>query len=147
MVPSSMKNLRILINSFGSSCPTYLYSTNNFVGRQVWEYDENAGTPEEREAQLVDFQKAREEWSENRKKGFHSCGDLFLRLQLKRESGIDLLGIPSVRIGENEEISYEAATTAVKKALRVNRAVQASDGHWPAENAGPLFFTPPLVTF
>ncbi|XP_057764021.1 dammarenediol II synthase-like [Salvia miltiorrhiza] len=123
----------------------YLYSTNNFVGRQIWEYDENAGTAEEREAQLVDFQKARDDWSENRKKGFHSCADLFLRLQLKRESGIDLLGIPPVRIGENEEISYEAATTAVKKALRVNRAVQASDGHWPAENAGPLFFTPPLL--
>ncbi|KAG6407208.1 hypothetical protein SASPL_130192 [Salvia splendens] len=82
---------------------------------------------------------------EREQKGFHSCGDLFLRLQQKRESGIDLLGIPPVRIGENEEISYEAATTAVKKALRVNRAVQASNGHWPAENAGPLFFTPPLL--
>lgn len=123
----------------------YLYSTNNFVGRQIWEYDENAGTPEEREAQRRDFQQARDDWTEGRKKGFHSCGDLFLRLQLKRESGIDLYGIPPVRIGENEEISYEAATTAVKKAVRVNRSIQASDGHWPAENAGPMFFTPPLV--
>lgn len=65
--------------------------------------------------------------------------------QLKRESGIDLLSIPPVRVGEKEEVTYEAATIAVKKALRLNRAVQASDGHWPAENAGPMFFTPPLV--
>nr|WDS97776.1 dammarenediol synthase [Bupleurum chinense] len=33
----------------------------------------------------------------------------------------------------------------VKKALRLNRAIQAHDGHWPAENAGPLLYTPPLI--
>lgn len=68
-------------------------------------------------------------------------------LQLKKEnSHIDVLGIPPVRVGENEEVTYEAATIAVKKALRLNRAIQAKDGHWPAENAGPMFFTPPLVS-
>lgn len=66
-------------------------------------------------------------------------------MQLKKESGIDLLSIGPVRVGEKEEISYEKATVAVKKALRLNMAIQARDGHWPAENAGPLFFTPPLV--
>ncbi|CAA0823721.1 Beta-amyrin synthase, partial [Striga hermonthica] len=119
----------------------YLYSTNNFVGRQIWEYEPNEGTPDEREA----FRKAREQFDENRKKGFHSCGDLFMRIQLKKESGIDLLGTPPVRIGEHETVTYETATAAVKKALRLNRALQASDGHWPAENAGPMFFTPPLI--
>ncbi|KAL3522942.1 hypothetical protein ACH5RR_015776 [Cinchona calisaya] len=120
----------------------YLYSTNNFVGRQIWEYDPNGGTPEERE----EFEKAREEFRNSRKKnGVRPCGDLLMRMQLKRENGIDLLSIPPVRLGENEEITYEAATTAVKKALRLNRAIQASDGHWPAENAGPMFFTPPLL--
>ncbi|GER32705.1 amyrin synthase [Striga asiatica] len=64
---------------------------------------------------------------------------------LKKESGIDLLGTPPVGVGENEPVTYETATAAVKKALRLNRAVQASDGHWPAENAGPMFFTPPLI--
>nr|ADM86392.1 putative beta-amyrin synthase [Bacopa monnieri] len=116
----------------------YLYSTNNFVGRQTWEYDPNGGTAEEREA----FEKARQEFNENRKKGVHCCADLFMRLQLKKESGIDLLQIPPVRVGEKEEITYETATVAVTKALRLNRAVQASDGHWSAEN---LFFTPPLI--
>lgn len=57
----------------------YLYSTNNFIGRQTWHYDpDDAGTTEERQA----FQMAREEFAENRKKGFHSCADLFMRMQV-----------------------------------------------------------------
>ncbi|CAA2984020.1 dammarenediol II synthase-like, partial [Olea europaea subsp. europaea] len=65
--------------------------------------------------------------------------------QLIKESGIDLLSIPPVRLDKNEEVTYEAATTAVKKALRLNLALQASDGHWPAENASPMILTPPLI--
>lgn len=52
-----------------------------------------------------------------------------------------------VRVANNEDVTFEAATKAVKKALRLNRAIQASDGHWPAENTGPMFFTPPLVIY
>ncbi|KAF5962148.1 hypothetical protein HYC85_003357 [Camellia sinensis] len=50
-----------------------------------------------------------------------------------------------MRLGEKEEVTCEAATTALRKAVRLNRAIQASDGHWAAENAGPMFFTPPLI--
>ncbi|KAK6911168.1 Squalene cyclase, N-terminal [Dillenia turbinata] len=53
--------------------------------------------------------------------------------------------IPQVKIGDGEEITYETATTAVRRAVHFFSALQASDGHWPAENAGPLFFLPPLV--
>ncbi|KAL8484664.1 hypothetical protein ACS0TY_027095 [Phlomoides rotata] len=119
----------------------YLYSTNNFVGRQIWEFHPNAGTPEEHQA----FNAAREEWKQNRMKGYRCSADLFMRIQLKKESGIDVLSIPAVRVGEKEEISYESATIAVKKALRLQRAIQASDGHWPAENSGPMFFAPLLI--
>ncbi|KAK2974078.1 hypothetical protein RJ640_015748 [Escallonia rubra] len=119
----------------------YLYSTNNFVGRQIWEFDPEAGTPEERE----EVEKAREYYQNNRRKGVHPCGDMLMRMQLIKESGIDVLGIPPVRLAEDEEVNYEAITTSVKKALRHNRAIQAHDGHWPAENAGPMFFTPPLI--
>ncbi|KAL8479832.1 hypothetical protein ACS0TY_026688 [Phlomoides rotata] len=120
----------------------YLYSTNNFVGRQIWEFHPNAGTPEEQEA----FNTARQEWKRNRIKGYRCSADLFMRIQLKKESGIDVLSIPAVRVGEDEEITYETATVSVRKAVRLNRAIQARDGHWPAENTGPMFFTPPLVT-
>lgn len=65
--------------------------------------------------------------------------------QFKKESGIDLPTMLPVRVGDEEEVMYEVATVAVRKALRLNRAIQASHGHWLAENAGPMFFTPPLV--
>nr|GMD08198.1 dammarenediol II synthase-like [Ipomoea batatas] len=118
----------------------YLYSTNNYVGRQIWEYDPNAGTPEERQA----VEKVREEFRTNRQSGFHVCGDLLMRMQMIKESGIDVLSISPIRLGEEEEVNYEAVTTAVRKAVRLNRALQARDGHWPAQNAGPMFYTPPL---
>ena len=47
---------------------------------------------------------------------------------------------------ENEEITYETATTAMRRAAHFFSAMQASDGHWPGENAGPLFLLPPLVS-
>lgn len=65
--------------------------------------------------------------------------------QLKKVNEIDLLSERPVRLGQGEEVTYETATIAVRKALQLNRAIQASDAHWPAENAGPMFFTPPLV--
>lgn len=40
----------------------YLYSTNNFVGRQIWEFDPNYGTQEERD----EIEKARREFWDNR---------------------------------------------------------------------------------
>ncbi|RVX10778.1 Beta-amyrin synthase [Vitis vinifera] len=63
---------------------------------------------------------------------------------LIKENQIDL-SIPPVRLGEKEEVTYEAVITAVRKVVRLNRAIQAKDGHWPAKNAGPLFFAPPLI--
>ncbi|CAL5346325.1 unnamed protein product [Camellia sinensis] len=52
----------------------------------------------------------------------------------KENKNIDL-SIPPMRVGEKEEVTCEAATTALRKAVRLNRAIQASDGHWAAENA------------
>nr|GMD04327.1 dammarenediol II synthase-like [Ipomoea batatas] len=110
----------------------YMYSTNNYVGRQTWEYDANAGTPEEREA----VENARREFIKIREKGSHACGDLIMRMQMIKESGIDVLSIPPIRVGDEEEVKYEAVTNAVRKAVRLNCALQARDGHWPAQNGG-----------
>ena len=49
-------------------------------------------------------------------------------------------------VGEGEEITRETATTTLRRAVNFYAALQASDGHWPAENAGALFFLPPLVS-
>ncbi|KAG5569833.1 hypothetical protein H5410_059599 [Solanum commersonii] len=70
----------------------------------------------------------------------------------KREARIMFLGeknfkqrIGAVKVEEGEEISHEIATVALRRAVNFFSALQATDGHWPAENAGPLFFLPPLV--
>ncbi|KAJ9691016.1 hypothetical protein PVL29_013268 [Vitis rotundifolia] len=117
----------------------WLYSLNNFVGRQIWEFDPEAGTPEERE----EVRKVQENFTKNRFR-YKPNGDLLMRMQLIKENQIDL-GIPPVRLGEKEEVTYKAVTIAMRKAVRLNRAIQAKDGHWPAEEAGALFFTPPLI--
>ncbi|KAI3739351.1 hypothetical protein L2E82_29754 [Cichorium intybus] len=126
----------------GEGNDKYLFTTNNFVGRQIWEFDPNAGTEEERSQ----IETAREQFVINKKNfGIHCCSDSLMRMQLIKESGIDLLSERNVRLGDDEEVNYEAVTVSVRKAVRLNRAIQAWDGHWPAENTGPLFFTPPLI--
>ncbi|KAI7757915.1 hypothetical protein M8C21_033608 [Ambrosia artemisiifolia] len=66
-------------------------------------------------------------------------------MKLIKESGIDVTSIPPRRVKADEEMNFEALTTTIMKAVRLLHAVQAKDGHWPAENAGPMFFTPPLL--
>ncbi|KAF8392761.1 hypothetical protein HHK36_020998 [Tetracentron sinense] len=117
----------------------YLYSTNNHVGRQTWEFDPDYGTPEER----AEVEKARLHFRKNRF-FVKPSGDVLLRLQFMKDNNFKQT-IGPVTVGEDEEISYEAATDTLKRAVNFYSAMQASDGHWPAENAGPLYFLPPLV--
>lgn len=56
----------------------YLFSTNNFVGRQIWEFDPDAGAPEER----LEVENARQNFLDRQKKGFQTCGDLLMRIQV-----------------------------------------------------------------
>ncbi|KAJ9691013.1 hypothetical protein PVL29_013265 [Vitis rotundifolia] len=132
------------------------YSLNNYVCRQIWEFNpkfgtpkERAGTPEVRE----EVRKVQENFTKNRFR-YKRNGDLLMRMQVyallfmmipldKKISSN--LSKPPVRLGEKEEVTYEVVTTAVRKAVRLNRAIQAKDGHWPTEEAGALFFTPPLI--
>ncbi|KAM3701928.1 hypothetical protein ACB098_05G211900 [Castanea mollissima] len=116
----------------------YLFSTNNFAGRQTWEFDPEAGTPEER----AEVEEARQNFHKNRRQ-FPACGDLLWRMQFLREKNFKQT-IPPVKIGDGEEITHEKATSALRRAVHFYVALQSCDGHWPAENAGPLFFLPPF---
>ncbi|KAJ6363959.1 hypothetical protein OIU76_028985 [Salix suchowensis] len=117
----------------------WLVSTNNFAGRQVWKFDPGHGTPE----QHAEVEKAREKFSQNRSH-VKASSDVLKNLQLIRENGIDL-SIPSVRVGDREEISCEKAEIALRKAVRFTSALQAKDGHWPSEFSALLFLQPSLV--
>ncbi|KAM0071598.1 hypothetical protein Hdeb2414_s0001g00027041 [Helianthus debilis subsp. tardiflorus] len=61
---------------FSPIFPTF--TTNNFVGRQIWEFDPNAGTLDERR----DVEDARQHFRNNRREGIHPCGDLLMRMQV-----------------------------------------------------------------
>ncbi|RVW89929.1 Dammarenediol II synthase [Vitis vinifera] len=93
-------------------------STTLLAGRSG-SFDPEDGTPEERE----EVRKVQENFTKNRFR-YKPNGDLLMRMQLIKENQIDL-SIPPVRLGENEEVTCEVVTTAVRKSVRLNRAIQA----------------------
>ncbi|KAJ0076282.1 hypothetical protein Patl1_35145 [Pistacia atlantica] len=117
----------------------YIFSTNNFAGRQTWEFDPEAGSSEERS----EVEEARKNFHKNRFKT-KPCSDLLWQFQFLREKKFKQT-IPQVKVEDGEEITYEIATAALMRAVRLLTALQASDGHWPAVNTGPLFYHTPFV--
>nr|QEV81984.1 oxidosqualene cyclase [Prunella vulgaris] len=117
----------------------WLTTTNNHVGRQHWEFDPEFGSLQERDQ----VQTIRQNFYKNRFQSKQSA-DLLMRMQLRKEN--PLAEIPAaIRVKEAEEISEEANITTLRRAITFFSTIQAHDGHWPAESAGPLFFLPPLV--
>lgn len=57
----------------------WLRTVNNHVGRQIWEFDPNLGSPEE----LMEIEKVRLNFTENRFRKKHSS-DLLMRFQVYR---------------------------------------------------------------
>ncbi|GJY79078.1 ribonuclease H-like domain-containing protein [Tanacetum coccineum] len=108
----------------------YLNSTNNFVGRQTWEFDPNYGTPQERD----EVEQARlyfwNQWHE-----FKPCSDVLWRMQFIREKQFKQM-IPQVKIENGEEISYEKFTATLMRSVQLISALQADDGHRLAEREG-----------
>lgn len=64
--------------------------------------------------------------------------------QLLREKNFKQ-SIPRVKVEEGEEMSYEMAWDAMRRGAHFLAAIQASDGHWPSETSGPLFYLCPLL--
>uniref|UniRef100_A0A7N0ZT28 Terpene cyclase/mutase family member n=1 Tax=Kalanchoe fedtschenkoi TaxID=63787 RepID=A0A7N0ZT28_KALFE len=124
--------------SEGQNSP-HLYSTNNYLGRQIWEFDPRAGTVEE----LAVIEDARHNFYKNRHQ-VKPSSDLLWQMQFLKEKNFKQ-NIPQVKLEEAEEITYAAATTALRRTVHFYSVLQSSDGHWPAENSGILFFFPPLV--
>ncbi|XP_044463335.1 lupeol synthase-like [Mangifera indica] len=116
----------------------WLSSVNNHIGRQHWEFDPTAGTPEE----LAQVEKVRREFKKNRFRVKQSA-DLLMRMQFKKENPCG--EIPRVTVKEEEEITEEAVTNTLRRAINFFSSIQAHDGHWPCESAGPLFYIQPLV--
>ncbi|XP_022729859.1 lupeol synthase-like [Durio zibethinus] len=117
----------------------WLRTVNNHIGRQHWEFDPNAGTPEER----AQVERLRLEFNKNRFR-LKQSSDLFMRMQLTKENPCGPLP-PPVQVDDKQVVTEEAITITLRRAIIFYSSLQAHDGHWPAETAGPLFFLPPLV--
>ncbi|CAJ1951644.1 unnamed protein product [Sphenostylis stenocarpa] len=116
-----------------------LISANNFVGRQHWVFDPNAGTPEER----AEIETLRRQFTSNRF-SIKQSSDLFVRMQLRKEKQCGPMA-GAVKVREGDDVTREALITTMRRAIGFYSSIQAHDGHWPAESAGPLFFLQPLV--
>ncbi|KAE8648493.1 lupeol synthase isoform X2 [Cucumis sativus] len=124
---------------------SYLFSSNNFVGRQTWVFKANEGTHQE-QAQI---EEARLSYYQNRL-NVPCSSDFLWQFQFLREKKFRQT-IPKVRVNEGRDgdeeirITKETASNAMRRATNLFAALQSDHGHWPAENSGPLFYFPPLV--
>ncbi|KAJ6827087.1 cycloartenol synthase 2-like [Iris pallida] len=116
-----------------------MISTNNFVGRQAWEFDPALGTPEERE----ELDRARRAFTENRFRMKQSA-DIPMRMQFAKENPLEL-SLPRVELDEHEVVTEEAVTTTLRRAISRFSTLQAHDGHWPGDYGGPTIFMCPLI--
>ncbi|KAJ8450295.1 hypothetical protein Cgig2_004752 [Carnegiea gigantea] len=117
----------------------WLRTTNNHVGRQIWEFDPNLGTLEEIRA----VEEARENFRRHRFEQKHSS-DLLMRMQFARENPCNVV-LPQVKVKDESDISDEIVANTLRRALNYHSTLQAHDGHWPGDYGGPMFLMPGLV--
>ncbi|XP_022753475.1 cycloartenol synthase 2 isoform X2 [Durio zibethinus] len=117
----------------------WLRTVNNNVGRQIWEFDPNLGSPEE----LMEIEKARNNFTNNRFRKKHSL-DLLMRLQFSTENPVPVV-LPQVKVEESENIMEGMVTNTLRRAINFHSSLQAHDGHWPGDYGGPMFLMPGLV--
>ncbi|XP_047068861.1 achilleol B synthase-like [Lolium rigidum] len=116
----------------------WLQSNNGFLGRQVWEYDPDAGTPEER----AEVERLREDFTKHRFERKESQ-DLLLRLQYAKPN--PMVNIPRPSPQKITDVTEELITTSLKRALYQYSTLQAHDGHWPGDYSGILFIMPIII--
>ncbi|XP_050224509.1 cycloartenol synthase-like isoform X1 [Mercurialis annua] len=132
------------VNSHSEASSLGLRTVNNHAGRQVWEFcgDDEAETNSD---ELTLLENARSQFRQNRFNQKHSS-DLLLRIQFAKEnqSGYSLNELPP-QVKVDEEVTEEAVTTTLRRALHFYSTLQSRDGHWPGDYGGPLFLLPGLV--
>lgn len=117
----------------------WLRTTNNHVGRQIWEFDPNLGTPEE----IQEVEEAREGFRKHRFEQKHSA-DLLMRIQFAKENPQNVV-LPQVKVEDEHDITEEIVATTLRRAVNYHSTLQAHDGHWSGDYGGPMFLMPGLV--
>ncbi|KAJ6906963.1 cycloartenol synthase-like [Populus alba x Populus x berolinensis] len=117
---------------------SWLKSVNNHLGRQVWEFCPQLGSPDE----LLQLQNARLSFQAQRFDKKHSA-DLLMRFQFEKEN--PCVNLPQIKVEDDEDVTEEAVTTTLRRAVSFYRKIQAHDGHWPGDYGGPMFLLPGLI--
>ncbi|KAK9078933.1 hypothetical protein SSX86_002992 [Deinandra increscens subsp. villosa] len=112
-------------------------SVNDHIGRQFWEFDPCAGTPEER-SQIDNM---RQEFTRNKLNVKHSS-DLLMRFQFARENGNKIEKSEAPNEDDDEGVVVKKT---LKKAVKFYSSLQSEEGSWPADYGGPLFLLPGLI--
>lgn len=115
-----------------------LHTQNEHVGRGYWEYDPNAGTPEQR----AKVEELRRHFTANRHTQKHSSDEL-LRLQvadkLSRPRALPPAGpVP-------EQLDEQRVAEHLRGAISFYEGLQCEDGHWAGDYGGPMFLFPGVL--
>lgn len=117
----------------------WLRSPSSFLGRAVWEFDPELGTPEERaevERLRRDYTRCRFEKRESQ--------DLLMRMQYAKLNPLPAI-VPKVHLDDNAEVTEEIISASLRQALNQYCTLQAHDGHWPGDNSGIMFLMPMFI--
>ncbi|CAN6246786.1 unnamed protein product [Urochloa humidicola] len=115
----------------------WMQTVSRFHGRQVWEFDPNAGTDEER----AEVERLRREFTENRFRRRESQ-DLLMRMQYTGRRRLDDAGMAAAQLGDGDEVTEEILDESLRRALGWMSALQAGDGHWPGDFSGIMYIMP-----
>ncbi|KAL6521289.1 CRISPR-associated protein 1 [Orobanche gracilis] len=117
----------------------WLRSVNGHVGRQIWEFHPDLGSP----AELAEIEKLREHFHDHRFEKKHSS-DRLMRFQFSKDNP-STINLPHVKVKDSEGVTEDKVVNTLRRAISFHSTLQAHDGHWPGDYGGPMFLLPGLV--